>query len=261
MKKAKKSFIRREPKERRTAINTFAKMIERMEDLVLSGVGIPLTPMTVVNGEKLVPLLDRIRESLPAEIQQAQRVLERRDEIVNDAQAKANQFLQEAKRQSEFMLSESELLRAVHEEAARIRQQITVELDAMRKKTLEEADAAKAQAAEEARLIREGADQYAEAILGSLDKSLAEFQVVVRNGQRYLKKARMDAVQHHASQQAASGTPGYMSYSSGPAQTHYAESPYAGQPASPSAMGATNPTASTSDYAQEFLRQTTLTNQ
>ena len=220
-------------------------MIERMEDFILTGMGVPFTPFTIVNGEKLVPLLDRIRENLPAEIQHAQRVLDRRDEIVNEAQAKAGQILQDAKKQSEFMLSESELLRAVHEEANRIRQQITMELEAMRKKTFEEAEAAKAQAYEEANAIRIGADQYAEAILGSLDKSLIEFQSVVKNGQRYLKKARMDAAQQlgATNRPAASPSMEVGSYSAQP--SHQEPSYSAGTPVS-------------SSYAQEFLRQTTL---
>lgn len=215
-------------------------MIERMEDFILTGMGIPLTPFTIVNGEKLVPLLDRIRENLPTEIQHAQRVLERRDEIVDEAQAKANQMLQDAKKQSEFMLSESELLRAVHEEASRIRQQITMELDAMRKKAFEEAEAARAQAYEEARTVREGADQYADAILGTLDKNLLEFQAVVRNGQRYLKKTRMD-MQQVAPAPRVSYTPSEAAV--------YAQQGYATEPAA----AAVNPS-----YAQEFLKQTTL---
>lgn len=217
-------------------------MIERMEDFILTGMGIPFTPFTVVNGEKLVPLLDRIRENLPVEVQQAQKVLERRDEIVNEAQAKANQMLQDAKKQSEFMLSESELLRAVHEEASRIRQQITTELDAMRKKAFEEAEAAKAQAYEEARAVREGSDQYADAILGTLDKNLAEFQSVVRNGQRYLKKTRMEAMQ----QLPPGARPAYSPSYQAETPASYAEPTYGPANASPS-------------YAQEFLKQTTLT--
>jgi cell division septum initiation protein DivIVA len=226
-------------------------MIERMEDFVLTGMGIPFTPFTVVNGEKLVPLLDRIRENLPAEIQHAQRVLDRRDEIVNEAQAKANQILQDAKKQSEFMLSESELLRAVHEEANRIRQQITMELEAMRKKTFEEAEATRAQAIEESAAIRNGADQYAEAILGSLDKSLVEFQTVVRNGQRYLKKARMDATQ----QMPPAARPNAYTPYAPMAEAGYA--PETGYSTSPEAYG---PTGGGASYAQEFLKQTTLTN-
>ena len=176
-------------------MNTFAKMIERMEDLILGGMGVPLTPLTIVNGEKLVPLLDRIREHLPQEIQQAQQLLERRDEIVNEAQSRANRMLQEAQGRFELMLSESELLRAVQEEAGRIRQQMLLELDAMRKKVTEEAVAVRAQAYEEARSVREGADCYAESILSALEKNLTEFQTVVRNGQRYLRKTRLDMLQ------------------------------------------------------------------
>jgi vacuolar-type H+-ATPase subunit H len=218
-------------------------MIERLEDLILTGMGLPFTPLTIVNGEKLVPLLDRIRENLPVEVQNAQRLLERRDEIVNDAQAKANHILQESKRQSEFLLSESELLRAVHEEAARIRQQITMELEAMQKKAYEESQALRAQAMEEATAIRAGADQYAEAILGNLDKSLVEFQAVVRNGQRYLKKARIDA-----SHQAPSN--GRNPY--GAPVGHHQDTGYANYP------GEQRSTI-TERQVQEMLRQTTLT--
>lgn len=221
-------------------------MIERMEDFILTGMGIPFTPFTIVNGEKLVPLLDRIRENLPAEVQQAQRVLDRRDEIVTEAQAKANQILQEAKKQSEFMLSESELLRAVHEEANRIRQQITLELEAMRKKAFEEAEAARAQAYEEASSVRQGADQYAEVILGSLDKSLVEFQTVVRNGQRHLKKVRMDAAQ----QMPPALTPNY-GYQQQQRPEAYADA---------YAQDEQYTSGSSSSYAQEFLKQTTLSN-
>lgn len=186
-------------------------MIERMEDLILAGMSIPLTPWTIVHGDKLVPLLDRIRENLPEEVRQAQRVLEHRDELVVEAQRKANQMLQEAKEQAEQMLSESELLRAVHTEAERVRQQVWTELEAMRKKTFEEAEAAKGQAYEEARTVREGADQYAETILSSLDKSLAEFQAVVRNGQKHLKRAKAEA--SHQAQMALQSTRSRLSAS------------------------------------------------
>jgi len=184
-------------RRRREAISTFAKLIERLEDLILTGMGVPFTPLTMVNGEKLVPLLDRIRENLPEEITAAQRVIEQRDAMMEEAQLKANQMLQEAKRQAEYMLSESELLRAVHEEAGRVRVQITSELEALQKKAIEEADAVRAQAMEDATAIRAGSDQYADAILSNLDKSLVEFQAVVRNGQRYLKNARMEAVKQN----------------------------------------------------------------
>jgi hypothetical protein len=185
-------------------LNTFAKMIERMEDLILAGVSLPLTPWTVVHGDKLVPLLDRIRESLPDEVRQAQRIIEHRDELLTDAQRKAIQILDDSKQQAERMLSESELLKAVHAEADRIRSQVWTELETLRKKTQEEVELVKSQAYEEARTVRDGADHYAETILGSLDKSLGEFHAVVRNGQKHLKRSKADANQYVESTTARS---------------------------------------------------------
>ena len=238
-------------------------MIERMEDLVLTGMGLPFTPFTIINGDKVVPLLDRIRENLPAEIQHAQRVLERRDEIVTEAQAKAGQILENAKHQSEFMLSESELLRAVHDEATRVRQQITTELDALRKKAYEEADAVRAAAYEEARTVREGSDAYAEQILGSLDQSLVEFQTVVRNGQKYLKRTRAEAARAMPPQlQQPLYSDAMQPLAPAACQTSATSFD---QPWEPAPVADPKPTTSISQeaakaaYAEDFLKQTTLT--
>jgi hypothetical protein len=69
------------------------------------------------------------------------------------------------------------------------------ELETLRKTTFDETEMMKARAYEESRKVREGADQYAEMILTSLDKSLIEFQTVVRNGQNHLKRTRLEAHQ------------------------------------------------------------------
>ncbi|MBK8190403.1 MAG: ATP synthase F0 subunit B [Vampirovibrionales bacterium] len=173
----------------------FSKMIERMEDLILSGMGVPFTPWTVVNGDKMAPLLDRIRESLPEEIRHAQHVLSRREELIADAQRRAEQMIEDARRQADVILSDSELMRAIREEADRVRQQVVVDLEAHRRKAFEEADALKNTAAEEARQLREGSERYADTVLSSLERQLAEFQGVVRNGQQYVRKSRADAMQ------------------------------------------------------------------
>jgi hypothetical protein len=164
-----------------------------MEDLILSGMGVPLTPWTLVHGDKLVPLLDRIREQLPEELRAAQQVLAQREDMLTEAQQKAQQMVLDAQGQVDVLLSESELMRAVHAEADRVREMVTLELEALRKKTFEETEAMKALAIEESKAVREGAERYAESVLSSLDKSLGEFQQVIRNGQRYLKRTRTEA--------------------------------------------------------------------
>lgn len=181
-------------------MNTFTKMIDRLEDLVLTGTGIPFTPFTVINGEKLVPLMDRIRETLPDEIKQAHQLNEQREHILMDAQQRANQMLQEAKLQAERLLSESELMRAIQLEADRVKQGLLVEADNIKRQALQEAQIKRSQAYEETYRMRDGAEHYAANVLGALDKSLLELHSVVRNGQKQLKKVKEPATQTSAAQ-------------------------------------------------------------
>lgn len=176
-----------------SAIQSFIKSVERMEDLLLAGFSVPFTPWLVVNGDQLLPLLDHVRDVLPEEIIQARLILDRRDEIIAEAQRKGSFTLDEARRQAESMLNNSALMRAVEDEAAKIRHQLMGELEAHRKSVMAEMEALRQQALEDARRVREGADVYAEQVLNSLDKDLASFQQVVKNGQQHLRNIRSEA--------------------------------------------------------------------
>jgi hypothetical protein len=175
-------------------MKAFLALLERMEDQVLSGTDIPLTPWTVVHGDKLVHLLDRLRESLPDELAQAQQFMEKRDQLADEAQKRARQIVDEAKAQADLMLSESELMKAVESEARQVRTALIAELDVVRKQALEEAEMVRARAYEEARQISLGAERYAETVLSDLEKNLGEFQTVVKNGQSYLRQRKLDAL-------------------------------------------------------------------
>lgn len=173
-------------------MNTFTKMIDRLEDLVLTGTSIPFTPFTIINSEKLVPLMDRVRETLPDEIKQAHQLNEQREQILYDAQQRANQLLQDAKLQAERLLSDSELMRAIQLEADRVKQGLLIEADNIKRQAQQEAQAMRTQAYEETHRMRDRAENYASNVLGALDKSLMELHTVVRNGQKHLKKVKGD---------------------------------------------------------------------
>jgi hypothetical protein len=173
--------------------HTFNKLIERMEDLILAGTGIPLTPWTVVNADRIVPLLDRIREQLPEELIHAQDIIAMRDELLTDARLRADNMLSDARNQADALVNESDILLTIKHEATCIKADLKKQLEAMKAKAVAEVDAIKLQAYEEARLVKEGAEQYAESILNSLDGSLADVQAVVRNGQTHLHQSRRSA--------------------------------------------------------------------
>jgi hypothetical protein len=169
-------------------IHPFAKQLERLEDMILSGMSIPLTSWTVVNGDELVPLLDALRETLPEELRKAQEQVAHRDVLLKETEARARQMIEETHQYAEQLVQESEIMKAVHAEADRVRQLILHELETARRQTEAEAEAVKRQAYEEAKAIVEGAEAYAANLLISLDKQLADCQHIVRNGQRALRQ-------------------------------------------------------------------------
>jgi len=83
-----------------------------------------------------------------------------------------------ARRQSEAMLQESELLKAVQAEVERIRKQVVAEIEQMRKEALAEAERIRMEAEEEAQRTRDGADHYAESVLTRIDADLANLGTI-----------------------------------------------------------------------------------
>jgi F0F1-type ATP synthase membrane subunit b/b' len=115
-----------------------------------------------------------------------------------------------SRRQSENMLQESELLKAVQAEVERIRKQVVGEVEQMRREALAEAERIRMEAEGEAARTREGADHYADSVLTRIEADLnnltqlvAESQGIVRNGQRLLGQ-----VKRHSSVQSVAVAPG-----------------------------------------------------
>ena len=177
-----------------TASNLY-KLLDKLELIVLKGIPVSITPMVIIqNHEKLIDMLDKIRASVPGEIQEANNIIKKRDDLQLDAQKKANQLLTDAKQQADLLLSESELLKAVQSEAERIRQIVISECEILKKQTDEEVESLRTNSINEAIAIREGANKYAETILSGLDRDLAELHEIVRNGQKHLAKAKSETV-------------------------------------------------------------------
>jgi hypothetical protein len=173
-------------------VSTIYKLLDKMEMMILKGTPIPVTPWVIVHHEKLIDLQDKIRASIPAEIQEAHGIIKRRDEIQLEAQNKSAQIISDAKREAHMLLSESELLKAVQAEAERIRNQVIEDCEKMRKQAQEETERARNMAITEAVQIRDGADRYAESVLDNLDKNLSDIHNIVRNGKSQLIRMKSE---------------------------------------------------------------------
>src|SRR5574344_2142565 len=133
----------------------------------------PILPnyLVAVKVKEIEDLIDRIASALPYEVQEAKAFLRRKEELQMEAQKKAEKIILDAQNEASRLLSESDVLKAVENEAENIRIQAT----------------------EEAMKIREGAEVYAEQVLNNLDKDLAQLQQVVKNGQIYMEKLRSES--------------------------------------------------------------------
>ncbi len=131
----------------------FLKLIERLEDLVLAGLNLPLTPWTIVNNERLMPLLDRIREQLPQELREASQLISHRDQVIEEARRQSLRIVHDAQQQAEHMVSESQLMSAIQDEANRVKSQLLNEGETIRQEAMAEAEAILRQAREHASVM------------------------------------------------------------------------------------------------------------
>ena len=149
-----------------------------------------LPGFVMVKSSEMEAILDRIDDSIPEDIKEAESILRRREEIQIEAQQRAERIIMEARNEADKILSESELLNQVQREAEKIKEQVLSECQDLRERTIEEAKQIKIQAEDEAHRIKEGAENYAEQILNNIDGDLTQLHQIVKNGQLYLEKLK-----------------------------------------------------------------------
>ena len=177
------------------SVNSIYKLLDKLEVMILQGLPIPFSPFVIINNEKIIDVLDKIRASIPGEIQEAHGIMRKSEEIQIESQRRAEMLLKEAKNEAERVLSESELLKAVQDEANKLREDVISEAESIKTNAIEEAKDIKVSAAHEAIKIREGADQYAENLLSKLDGDLSDMHAIVQNGQRHMEAAKAEAME------------------------------------------------------------------
>ncbi|MFA6989243.1 MAG: hypothetical protein WC197_04155 [Candidatus Gastranaerophilaceae bacterium] len=175
-------------------VSNIYKLLDKMEMILIKGFSIPVAPWAIVDRDKVLDVFDKIRASIPGEIQEANIILKRRDEIQMDAHNKAEQILNEASLRAKRMVDDSEILKAVKTEAEKIREEVIVECKRLKKQTQDDADRIKAQAINEAISIREGSDKYAETVITRLESDLSELTSIVGTGKSQLSVLKTESM-------------------------------------------------------------------
>ena len=114
--------------------------LNRLEDIVLSSLRIPLTGRTLIDEDKLLEQLDFIRLSLPTVFQEALDILAQKNEILLEAEEYGQQVVDVAQAKRAQILAESDIVRQAQREADQLRRQVQDDCETMMQDTLAEID-------------------------------------------------------------------------------------------------------------------------
>ena len=131
-------------------------LIDELEDALAEGRRVPFSGRLMVDEERILDIIDRMRVAVPEELKQARRVIGEQERLLSEARTQVQQTMEE-----------QGLLAAVEAERLRL-------LD---------------EAARDAQGVRAGADDYARQVLEELEPRLARLSASVQNGLKELRQA------------------------------------------------------------------------
>jgi cell division septum initiation protein DivIVA len=148
-----------------------ASLMEKLEELVSTGTGVPATGKVLVDKEKMAELVSQIQSALPADLQEAQEFLQMRENLINQALSEARRIRTSSEDEARSRVKESEVLREAHKQS----EDIVAEAQRRAQRVLEEADM-------QANSRRADADRYAQATLTKLEEELSNVLTTIRHG-------------------------------------------------------------------------------
>ncbi|MDO4542481.1 MAG: hypothetical protein Q4C00_06630 [Bacillota bacterium] len=141
------------------------KYVDQLEEIVDTAAKVPLTGKVMVNVDEIFEIIDLIRDNLPQELKEAQYALLEKERILQEAQARAKQELDSARREAREMVSEHEIVNHAQAEADAL-------LERSRQTALE---------------VREGARSYANDILYQIENNLDKALYTVKKSRDELR--------------------------------------------------------------------------
>ncbi|MGI6049866.1 MAG: ATPase [Acetivibrionales bacterium] len=141
-------------------------LLEQLEDVVESGVNLPLSGgRCIIDREAVLDLVQEMRLKLPDDIKEANRITEEKMRILSEAQQEAESIVANAESRIAALVDENEIT----------------------KKAYEQAEIIIANTKKNAREIRLGTKEYADGILEQVSQILEETLDVIEMNRQELK--------------------------------------------------------------------------
>lgn len=115
-------------------------LIDRLEELVSGATRVPLTGKILMDPDELLSLVDQMRDVLPQEIREANRIARDRETILQEVREQAEQIVREAKALAAQLTSEAAVTKEAQSQADELIDQAKRVAREIRQNALEWAD-------------------------------------------------------------------------------------------------------------------------
>jgi cell division septum initiation protein DivIVA len=163
-------------------------LLNQLEEFLIDGTRIPLTGKLMLNEGETLELLDDIRMSIPDAFNEAQSVLERKAQMLAEAQQYAEQLVGQAEQQRAALLSESSIAQQAQQEAAQMLMKVQQDCEAQRQQALAEIE----QIRREGMQIQHQIQQETQSLK---QQALSDVERIRREGQQQLQQIQQECEQ------------------------------------------------------------------
>lgn len=165
-------------------------LIDMLEELVIQARRLPVGGNLVVDRKRMLDVIDQMRLAVPADLRQAQQVLETREQIITEAHESARTTLERAEIDRARRIEDSSVFREAQERG----NQLLMDAEARARQVIAEADATAAahlsEAAEASSKQLDDADHYALEVLRRLEHQMEAFLESIRVSTKSLQEKR-----------------------------------------------------------------------
>lgn len=152
--------------------------IDKLEAMVAHAKRMPMTGHAILDPERVTAIIDQMRLSVPRNVQDADEVLQRREQIINQTMLDARRIRSVAETDARALVGESELVKSAKKRA----EEIIGDAEQRAARVLQAAEG-------QIRKKKVGADQYAQQSLADLEEQVLSILNVIHAGQRVLTPA------------------------------------------------------------------------
>jgi transcription initiation factor TFIID subunit TAF12 len=108
------------------------QLIDRLEELFNDAKSVPFTHNVWVDEDRMLELIDQMRIAIPEEVKKAQQVVAQRDRVMAQAQEEANRTLQLSRDKAEQLIQKDMIVQDAQRRADQIINQARAEAEATR---------------------------------------------------------------------------------------------------------------------------------